>query len=68
MDEEETCRLAAELAEKYGDMAERVAARAVATYEAEGMEDRASLWRALSAIINDIAEHRIDPHARIVRH
>jgi hypothetical protein len=68
MSPEETCRLAAELAEKYGDMAVRVAARAIVTYESEGLTERAALWRALSAILGDIAAHRIDPKGHIAIH
>ena len=65
---EEACRIAAELADKYGELAFQVASRAVATYEAEGMEDRAQLWRTLRAILTDIAANRIDPNAPIAIH
>jgi hypothetical protein len=68
MSPEETCRLAAELAEKYGDFAVRVAARAVVTYESEGLTERATLWRALGAILDDIAANRLDPRGHIAIH
>jgi hypothetical protein len=68
MSAEETCRLAAELAEEYGELASRVADCAVATYEAEGFIERAALWRALQAILSDIAARRFDPYAPIAIH
>jgi hypothetical protein len=68
MGAEETCRLAAELKKEFGDMVTRVAERAVAAYEADGMIERAVLWRALHAILCDIAANRIDPYAPIAIH
>ena len=65
---EEACRLAAELNEEFGDVVERVAERAIATFEADGLLERAALWRALHAILGDIAAKRIDPYARIAIH
>jgi hypothetical protein len=64
----DTCRLAAELNEEYGDLAYSVAARAVATFTADGQEDRAIVWRALHAILGDIAARRFDPYAPIAIH
>ena len=68
MGAEETCRLAAELNEEFGEMVTRVAERAVAAYEADGLIERACLWRALHAILCDIAAKRIDPYAPIAIH
>jgi hypothetical protein len=68
MGAEDTCRLAAELAEEYGDVAFMVAGRAIATYEAEGRDDRAAMWRVLHAILGDIAVGRFDPSAPIAIH
>ena len=68
MNAEETCRLAAELADEYGEIAYCVAGRAVASFEADGLFERAALWRALHAILGDIARRRYDPRAPIAIH
>ena len=68
MGPEETCRLAAELADEYGDIVFDVASRAIVTYEAEGQPDRAAMWRVLHAILDDIAVGRFDPSAPIAIH
>lgn len=68
MNAEDTCRLAAELAEEYGDAAHAVAARAAATFEADGLFERAAIWRALHAILGDIAERRFDPNTKFAIH
>ncbi|HYM18213.1 MAG TPA: hypothetical protein VEU06_06605 [Micropepsaceae bacterium] len=68
MSAEETCRLAAELSEEFGDMVTRVAERAIASLEADGLMERAVMWRALHAILGDIAAKRIDPYAPIAIH
>jgi hypothetical protein len=68
MSAEETCRLAAELQEEFGDLVVVVARRTIASLEADGLEERASIWRALLAIVDDIAEKRIDPYAKIAIH
>jgi hypothetical protein len=68
MGAEETCRLAAELKEEFGDLVSHVAERAIVAYEADGLTDRAILWRALHAILGDIAARRIDPYAPIAIH
>jgi hypothetical protein len=65
---EEAFRLAAELNEEFGDVVSRVAERAIATFEADGLTERAAMWRALHAILGDIAAHRIDPYAPIAIH
>jgi hypothetical protein len=65
---EETCRLAAELSEEFGDVVTRVAERAIASLEADGLMERAVMWRALLAILGDIAAKRIDPYAPIAIH
>ena len=64
----DACRLAAELNDEYGDLALRIASRAVATFTADGHHDRAALWRALEAILGDIAARRFDPKKPIVLH
>ena len=68
MSAQETCRLAAELKEEFGDMVARVAERAIASLEADGLEERATVWRALLAILDDIASKRLDPYAPIAIH
>jgi hypothetical protein len=64
----DTCLLAAELNEEYGELAANVAARAIATFTADGLEERALVWRALHAILGDIAARRLDPYAPIAIH
>lgn len=64
----ETCRFAAELTEEYGESALGVAGRAVASFEADGLPERAAVWRALHAILGDIALRRLDPHAPLAIH
>jgi hypothetical protein len=68
MSAEETCRLAAALNEEFGDLVVVAARRTLESLEADGCEERASLWRALLAILDDIAAKRIDPYARIAIH
>ena len=68
MGAEETCRLAAELVEEFGESVSSVAERAIATFEADGDADRALLWRAIHAIMGDIAAKRFDPYAPIAIH
>jgi hypothetical protein len=68
MTAQETCRLAAELKEEFGDMVARVAERAIVSYEADGLTDRACMWRALAAIISDISAKRLDPYGKIAIH
>ena len=68
MGPQETCRLAVELVEEFGEQVSVVAERAIATLEADGFADRALMWRALHAIVGDIAAKRLDPHAPIAIH
>jgi hypothetical protein len=68
MDAQETCCLAAELAEEFGDVVSRVAERAIVAFEADGLIERAALWRVLHAILDDIARKRLDPYAPIAIH
>jgi hypothetical protein len=68
MSAEEACRLAAELQEEFGDVATRVAERTIAALEKDGLIARAIVWRALLAILGDIAAKRIDPYAKIAIH
>jgi hypothetical protein len=65
---EETCRLAAELVEEFGEAVSDVAERAIVTLEADGFADRALMWRAIHAILGDIAAKRFDPYAPIAIH
>jgi len=65
---QEACRLAADLAEEFGDQVGRVAERAIATLEADGFAERALVWRAIHAILGDIAAKRFDPYAPIAIH
>ena len=64
----ETCRLAVELVEEFGEQVSVVAERAIATLEADGFADRAQIWRAIQAIVADISAKRFDPHAPIAIH
>jgi hypothetical protein len=68
MSAEEACRLAAELNEEFGDVVYRVAERTIASLEEDGDSERASIWRALLAILDDISANRIDPYAKIAIH
>jgi hypothetical protein len=68
MSAEETCRLAAELSEEFGELVTRVAERAIATFEADGLVERAAVWRVLHAILADIEAKRLDPYAPIAIH
>ncbi len=63
MGAQETCLLAAELAEEYGELAMSVAGRAIANFVAEGLDERAVVWRALHAVLGDIAANRLDPQS-----
>jgi hypothetical protein len=65
---QETCRLAAELVEEFGETVSDVAERAIATFEADGCTDRALMWRAIHAILGDIAAKRFAPYAPIAIH
>ena len=68
MSVEEACRLAAELNEEFGEVVTVVAKRTIASLEEDGLEERASVWRALLAILDDIAAKRIDPYGKIAIH
>jgi hypothetical protein len=68
MSAEEACRLAAELNEEFGPVVVQVAQRAIESLEQDGLEDRAAIWRALLAILDDIATRRLDPYAKIAIH
>lgn len=68
MSAEEACRLAAELNEEFGPVVAHVARRTIASLEEDGQEDRAAVWRALLAILDDIIARRIDPYAKIAIH
>jgi len=60
---DDLCRLAADFASEHGDDAMAVARRQVMSFEAEGAFDRARFWLAMCVLLDDIAEHRIDPFA-----
>lgn len=55
------CILASELAAEHGLIARDYARRACASLEAEGERERARFWFALSVLLDDIAQHRLDP-------
>jgi hypothetical protein len=46
----------------------QVAQRTIDSLEQDGLIERAAIWRALLAILNDIAARRIDPYAKIAIH
>ena len=68
MSAEEACRPPAELREEFGDVVARVAERTIASLEEDGLDERATVWRALLAILDDISAKRIDPYAKIAIH
>lgn len=68
MSAEEACRLAAELNEEFGPVVVQVAQRAIDSLEKDGLQERAAIWRALLAILGDIAAQRLDPYAKIAIH
>ncbi len=68
MGPQETCLLAADLAEEFGESERRVAERAIATLEADGFAERAQVWRAIHAILGDFAAKRFDPYGPIAIH
>ena len=55
------CFLAAELAAEHGLVARDYARRAYASFTAEGEPERARFWFTLSVLLDDIAQHRLDP-------
>jgi len=68
MSAEEACRLAAELNEEFGPVVVEVAQRTIDSLEKDGLVERAAIWRALLAILDDIVARRIDPYAKIAIH
>jgi len=62
------CRLAADLTAEHGVAAREYARRAIASFEAEGAEERARFWCTLCVFIDDIALKRLDPEGPIVLH
>ena len=54
-------RLAADLEAEHGVLALDYARRAVVSFEAEGVPDRAHFWYTLSILLDDIVEKRVDP-------
>lgn len=62
------CLLAGELAMEHGTDALSFARRAHLTFEAEGENDRAHIWYALSVLLDDIAAKRLDPTRPVTIH
>lgn len=62
------CQIAAELALEHGSVALDYARRATLQFECEGEPERARFWFALSVLLGDIAEHRLDPCSPITFH
>ena len=58
-------RLAADLAAEHGPMAVDYARRAITSFEADGVPDRAEFWYLMSVLLDDIVENRLDPLAPI---
>ncbi len=55
------CRLAADLVDEHGPGARGFAQRAVLCFQAEGAGERVLFWLTLCALLDDIAENRLDP-------
>ncbi len=64
----DVCQLAAELAIEHGADAREYARRATLMFQVEGNLDRAHFWFALAILLDDIAEHRLDPHIPVTFH
>jgi len=62
------CELAADLAAEHGAAALDYARRAAHALEAEGATERARFWETLTAFLDDIFAHRLDPEMPIVIH
>jgi len=62
------CRIAADLVDEHGPGALDYAHRAVLCFEAEGARDRAQFWLTLCALLDDIAENRLDPFYPVTLH
>jgi hypothetical protein len=61
-------RLAAELEAEHGRGALDYARRAVLSFEADGVPDRARFWHLISILLDDIVEKRLDPLGPITLH
>lgn len=62
------CQLAAELANEHGPLALEYARRATLQFQFEGRLDRAHFWFAMAILLDDIAEHRLDPTTPVTFH
>ena len=60
--------LAAELAVEHGPVALEYARRATLYFQYEGNLDRAHFWFAVAVLLDDMAEHRLDPHQPVTFH
>ena len=65
---DDMCRIAADLVDEHGPGALGYAQRAVLCLEAEGARDRAQFWLMLCALLDDIAENRLDPLTPVTLH
>jgi hypothetical protein len=61
-------RLASDFADEHGREASDYAYRAVISFEADGLSERAYFWFLLLVMVGDIVSHRIDPDAAITIH
>ncbi len=61
-------QIATDLALEHGPVALDYARRATLQFECEGEAERARFWFAISVLLGDIVEHRLDPHAPITFH
>lgn len=61
-------RLAAELEAEHGRGALDYARRAVLSFEADGVPERANFWHLLSILLDDIVEKRLDPMGPFIFH
>jgi hypothetical protein len=64
----DVCQLAAELAIEHGPAIREYAHHATLMFQVEGKLDRAQFWFSLAVLLDDIAEHRLDPHIRVTIH
>ena len=62
------CVLAAELALEHGPLALEYARRATLQFEYDGEFERARFWFAMAVLLDDIAEHRLDPTEPVTFH
>jgi len=62
------CYLAGELVMEHGAMALEYARRATLQCQDRGETDRAHFWFAMTVLLDDIAENRLDPRLPLTVH